>query len=205
MLDDRTLRRRPNVQQPDADAPRPEPAFWRVATGAAAVAIGCLSLVAFVREMQLTAGTPSQIARAWPGRALAWVEPFRSINGYGLFRVMTTERPELVIEVSENGQDFKECRWKPGDPTRRPAFVEPHMPRLDWQMWFAALDPFGAERWLEPLAMRLADGEPAVVRLLGPSPLAGPPRSVRLGYYDYRFTTPAERSQSGDWWVRTRK
>ena len=129
------------------------------------------------------------------------------INGYGLFRVMTTERPELVIEVSENGQDFKEWefRWKPGDPRRRPAFVEPHMPRLDWQMWFAALDPFSAERWLEPLARRLVDNEPAVVRLLGPSPLAGRPRSVRIGYYDYRFTTRAERSQSGAWWVRTRK
>ena len=214
LLDDHTLGRRP-IAQPRTSTPRPEPAAWRMTTSAAAVAIACLSVVAFVREMQITAGTPSQIARAWPGRVLEWVEPFRSINGYGLFRVMTTERPELVIEVSENGQDFKEWefRWKPGDPRRRPAFVEPHMPRLDWQMWFAALDPFGAERWLEPLARRLVDGEPAVVRLLGPSPLAGPstrlgagrPRSVRIGYYDYRFTTRAERSQSGDWWVRTRK
>jgi lipase maturation factor 1 len=206
LLDDQTLRRHP-FEPPAAGARRPDPPFWHVATGVAAVAIACLSLVAFVREMQITAGTPSQIARAWPGRVLGWVEPFRSINGYGLFRVMTTERPELVIEVSENGQDFKEWefRWKPGDPRRRPAFVEPHMPRLDWQMWFAALDPFSAERWLEPLSRRLVDDEPAVVRLLGPRPLAGRPRSVRIGYYDYRFTTRAERSQSGAWWVRTLK
>lgn len=206
LLDDRTMGRR-RIAPPHSGTPRPEPAAWRMTTSAAAVAIASLSVVAFVREMQATAGTSSQIARAWPGRVLEWVEPFRSINGYGLFRVMTTERPELLIEVSENGQDFKEWefRWKPGDPRRRPAFVEPHMPRLDWQMWFAALDPFGAERWLEPLARRLVDDEPAVVRLLGPSPLAGPPRSVRIGYYDYRFTTRAERSQSGDWWVRTRK
>ncbi len=206
LLDDHTLRRRP-IAQPDTGSPRPEPLAWRMTTSAVAVAIACLSLVAFVREMQITSGTPSQIARAWPGRVLGWVEPFRSINGYGLFRVVTTERPELVIEVSENGQDFKEWefRWKPGDPQRRPAFVEPHMPRLDWQMWFAALDPFSAERWLEPLARRLADNEPAVVRLLGPSPLAGLTRSVRISYYDYRFTTRAERSQSGAWWVRMRK
>ena len=171
----------------------------------AALAIACLSTVALVREIQLTAGTRVQIARAWPGRVLAWVSPFRSINGYGLFRVMTTERPELVIEVSDDGQDFKEYEfpWKPGDPKRRPAFVEPYMPRLDWQMWFAALDPLGAQYWLDSLAQRILEGEPAVLRLLGPGPLAARPRRVRIAVYDYRFTTRAERERSGAWWVRT--
>ena len=75
--------------------------------------------------------------------------------------------------------------------------------RLDWQMWFAALDPPDAQYWLESLARRLSDGEPAVMRLLGPSPIAARPRDVRFAYYDYRFTTPAERSQSGTWWART--
>ena len=204
LLDDQTLRRR-STPQPGTAAARPEPKIWRLATSAAAVAIACLSVVAFVREMQVTAGTPAQIARAWPGRLLEWVSPFRSINGYGLFRVMTTERPELVIEVSENGRDFKEYefRWKPGDPTRRPVFVEPYMPRLDWQMWFAALDPPDAQYWLESLTRRILDGEPAVMRLLGPNPLAARPSSVRLGYYDYRFTTRAEHARSGAWWART--
>ena len=36
-----------------------------------------------------------------------WVAPFRSINGYGLFRVMTTERPELILEGSMDG-----IRWQ---------------------------------------------------------------------------------------------
>ena len=204
LLDDQVLRR-PAIAQPAPDTPRPEPAIWRVMTTVAAVIIACLSVVAFVREMQVTARTPAQIARAWPGRVLEWVSPFRSVNGYGLFRVMTTARPELVIEVSENGQDFKEYefRWKPGNPSRRPGFVEPHMPRLDWQMWFAALDPPGAQYWLEALARRIVDGEPSVVRLLGPSPLANRPRAARFGYYEYRFTTSAQRAQSGAWWTRT--
>ncbi|HEY5281768.1 MAG TPA: lipase maturation factor family protein [Polyangia bacterium] len=30
-------------------------------------------------------------------------------------------------------------KYKPGDLNHRPAFVAPHQPRLDWQMWFAAL------------------------------------------------------------------
>jgi hypothetical protein len=79
------------------------------------------------------------------------------------------------------------------------------MPRLDWQMWFAALDLFGAQHWLESLARRILDDEPAVVRLLGPSPLAGRPRTLRFGYYDYRFTTRSERSESGAWWARSFK
>ena len=32
-----------------------------------------------------------------------------------------------------------EFRYKPGDLRRPPAWVAPHQPRLDWQMWFAAL------------------------------------------------------------------
>ena len=204
LLDDQTLRRRP-VMQPASDPPRPEPRTWRVAISIAAVAIACLSTVALVREIQLTARTRAQIVRAWPGRVLDWVSPFRSINGYGLFRVMTTERPELVIEVSDEGPDFKEYafRWKPGDPQRRPAFVEPHMPRLDWQMWFAALDPLDARYWLDSLAQRILEGEPSVIRLLGPSPSAARPRRVRIAVYDYRFTTRGERARSGAWWVRT--
>jgi hypothetical protein len=204
LLDDQTLGRRP-VTPLESDRPRPEPKAWRVAVSVAAVAIACLSAVAFVREIQVTARSRAQIARAWPGRVLASLEPFRSVNGYGLFRVMTTERPELVIEVSDDGQNFKEWefRWKPGDPKRRPAFIEPHMPRLDWQMWFAALDPVDASYWLESLAQRILEGEPAVTGLLGPTPLAARPISVRIAMYDYRFTTGAERAQSGAWWVRT--
>ena len=204
LLDDQTLRRRPAVQ-PDRAPPRPEPRSWRLAISVAAVAIACLSTVAFVREIQLTARTRAQIARAWPGRILDWVSPFRSVNGYGLFRVMTTERLELVIEVSGDEQNFEEYefRWKPGDPRRRPAFVEPHMPRLDWQMWFAALDPAGAAYWLDSLGQRILEGEPSVLRLLGPRPFSARPRRVRIAAYDYRFTTPAERARNGAWWVRT--
>jgi hypothetical protein len=204
LLDDQTLGWR-STTRPDSDPPRREPGPWRVAVSIAAVAIACLSTVALVREIQLTARTRAQIARAWPGRVLDWVSPFRSINGYGLFRVMTTERPVLVIEVSDDDRTFREYefRWKPGDPGRRPAFVEPHMPRLDWQMWFAALDPPGAQYWLESLAQRILEGEPAVLRLLGTGPLTARPRRVRIAYYEYRFSTPAERARSGAWWVRT--
>jgi hypothetical protein len=204
LLDDRMLHRLSFLQREKAK-PLPEPKGWRLTTSVAAIAIAFLSLLSFIREMQTTAATRAEINSSWAGTMLSWVSPFRSISGYGLFRVMTTERPEIVIEVSSEGREWKEYefRWKAGDPKRRPRFVEPHMPRLDWQMWFAALDPIGAQYWLERLVQRILAGEPVVGRLLGPNPLAEPPRFARLAYYNYRFTTRAERAETGAWWKRT--
>jgi hypothetical protein len=204
LLDDRTLGRLSFGRRGD-DTPLPEPKAWRLTTSVVAVAIAFLSLLAYVREMELTAGRRAQIEGAWASSVLSWVSPFRAVNGYGLFRVMTTARPEIVIEVSSNGRDWKEYefRWKAGDPMRRPRLVEPHMPRLDWQMWFAALDPGSAQYWLERLLQRILAGEPTVLRLLGPDPLPERPRFARLAYYDYRFATRAEHAETGAWWTRT--
>src|SRR5438105_4624791 len=89
------------------------------------------------------------------------------------------------------------------DVTRRPGFVAPHQPRLDWQMWFAALDPAGAEAWLAGLMRGVLEGTPQVVSLLGADPFPdAPPRYVRLAYYHYRFSTRAERARTGAWWSR---
>lgn len=167
---------------------------------ALAVVIACLSLVAIWREVTPRASHPE-----WSGSLMRAVSPLRSINGYGLFRYMTTQRPEIVLEVSRDGAVWREQEfpWKPGALDGRPRFVQPHMPRLDWQLWFAALDPAGAEHWLQALMDGLLDGSPAVVALLADSPLAGgPPRHVRLAYYRYDFTAPAEGRESGNWWRR---
>ena len=134
------------------------------------------------------------------------IYPFRSLNGYGLFASMTTERPEIILEGSRDGERWQPYvfRYKPGIPTRAPAFVAPHLPRLDWQMWFAALDRDGALPWFEPLLVRLLQGSPAVLALLEENPFPdAPPRFVRAVAYDYHFTDPAERRRTGAWWRRT--
>lgn len=148
--------------------------------------------------------------RTVPARPLvrlnAWIEPFRSLNGYGLFRVMTTTRPEIIVEGSDDGVTWRayEFKYKPGDLGRRPGFVEPHQPRLDWQMWFAALSSYDATPWFQAFLGRLLEGSPEVVALLATNPFpAHPPRYVRAMLCDYRFTTPAERRASGRWWSRT--
>ncbi len=77
------------------------------------------------------------------------IAPYRIVNGYGLFRVMTKERPEIILEGSDDAIEWKayEFKWKPGALDRMPGFVEPHQPRLDWQMWFAALSDVRQNPW----------------------------------------------------------
>jgi hypothetical protein len=91
-----------------------------------------------------------------------------------------------------------------GDLRRPPPFVAPHQPRLDWQMWFAALrGDYTREVWFVRLVAALFRNEPAVLRLLARNPFPDqPPRFIRAVLYDYEFTTPSERSQTGAWWQR---
>ncbi len=147
-------------------------------------------------------------AARWPGPledAYVRISPFRSLNDYGLFRTMTVERPEIVVEGSNDGENWRAYtfRWKAGDPSRAPRFVAPYMPRLDWQMWFAALDRDDALPWFEPLLLRLLQGSPAVLGLVENNPFPdAPPCAVRALLYEYRFTDPAERRRTGAWWRR---
>ena len=147
----------------------------------------------------------------WPAFAISIARaevPFRSVNTYGLFAIMTTSRPEIVIEGSEDGATWKayEFRWKPGDVRRRPRFVAPHQPRLDWQMWFAALGTPAEQPWFFPFCARLLEGQPEVTSLLANNPFRdAPPRYIRAVLFEYRFTTAADRRESGAWWLREEK
>jgi predicted DCC family thiol-disulfide oxidoreductase YuxK len=133
------------------------------------------------------------------------VSPFQLVNGYGLFAVMTTSRPEIIVEGSNDGATWLayEFKYKPGDLARHPAWVAPHQPRLDWQMWFAALGDYRSDPWTVQLMMKLLQGSPEVRRLFAHDPFPGaPPRYVRAQVYDYRYTTPAEKQATGNWWKR---
>jgi hypothetical protein len=139
---------------------------------------------------------------------LAWISPLRLVNSYGLFAVMTTTRLEIVVEGSSDGTTWMpyEFRYKPGDVKRAPPWVAPYQPRLDWQMWFAALGSADENRWFYNFAARLLQGSAPVLGLLERNPFPGsPPRYIRAVVYDYRFTNFAERRQSGAWWRREEK
>src|SRR6516165_7956978 len=133
------------------------------------------------------------------------LEPFRIVNGYGLFRVMTKDRGEIVIEGSGDGIDWLpyEFKWKPDDVMRAPGWCAPHQPRLDWQMWFAALGSYRENPWFGRLIVRLLQGSQDVSRLLAKNPFPhDPPRYIRAMFYRYRFTTLRERRETGAWWKR---
>jgi hypothetical protein len=169
-----------------------------------------LSLLSMLRELAFTV-PGGQGMRWWPrwaDQTTELVAPLRSINGYGLFRVMTIDRPELILEGSSDGVLWKAYgfQYKPDAVAERPRFVAPFHPRLDWQLWFAALAPAQSLAWLEALAERLRSGTPEVLGLFGREPFPGArPRHVRAVLYDYRFSTSEERRRNGAWWVRERR
>ena len=135
---------------------------------------------------------------------LEFLAPFEIVNTYGLFATMTTTRPELIIEGSDDESNWREYsfRYKPGELHRGLPQIAPYQPRLDWQMWFAALGDPQENRWAESLLYRILTGEPAVLGLLEPAPFNKPPHYIRVLLYDYQFTTPAERARTGAVWQR---
>jgi hypothetical protein len=145
-----------------------------------------------------------------PGGAaiLRAVEPLHLVSSYGLFAQMTTTRPEIVVEGSTDGDNWRayEFRYKPGDLLRAPPVVAPHQPRLDWQMWFAALGNYEQNPWFVNFCARLLQGSPEVLSLLQNNPFPNaPPRYIRAQVYDYHFSTPEERRAEGVWWHRELK
>jgi uncharacterized membrane protein YphA (DoxX/SURF4 family) len=197
----------------------PPPRWHRRQWPSLAFALPCLLLTLTATDQALAARLPAyhRCLPEWLHTTATPSAGLRSFNAYGLFQSMTRERLELVLEVSDDGALWLpvEFRWKPGDPERAPGFVAPHQPRLDWQMWFAALYPgYHPTRdnrldsplaWFGRLARRLLESSAPVWDLLGPPPL--PPeniRHVRAQLYRYRFSTPEQRRTTGAWWTRER-
>ena len=147
----------------------------------------------------LAPGTGSSLAKP-----LAVLQPFGIVNSYGLFAIMTTTRPEIIIEGSNDNVTWREYQflYKPGNTHRGLPWIAPYQPRLDWQMWFAALGDYGSNTWVSGLMYRILTGEPSVFRLLEKPPFDHPPKYMRALLYQYDFTTPRERSRSGAVWLR---
>jgi hypothetical protein len=141
------------------------------------------------------------------------------VNAYGAFGSVGRERYEIVLEGTADRVLTPATVWseygfraKPGDPLRRPPQVAPYHLRLDWLIWFlpfavgvgpGGIHVRGYETWFLRLIGRLLAGDARTLRLMGANPFAAaPPALVRALLYRYRFTTRAERRQSGAWWHR---
>jgi hypothetical protein len=164
------------------------------------VLLGVTGLTQQLRTLGFLYSPPAPLAQTM--RSIA---PFRSVNTYGLFANMTTSRPEILVEGSEDGENWKtyEFRYKPGDLSRPPIWAQPHQPRLDWQMWFAALGNYRRNPWFVAFVHRLLEGSPEVLALLAKNPFPDqPPKYIRARMYDYHFTDPKTRRETGNWWSR---
>ncbi len=154
----------------------------------------------------------AQLYSIFNGRApmlAKWIDygvaPLRIVNTYGVFAMMTTERPEIIIEGSDDGIHWKEYpfKYKPGEVKRRPPWNIPHQPRLDWQMWFAALGTQDQHPWFSRLLQRLLENSPEVIALLGTNPFPDkPPHYVRALLYEYRYASSEQKESKGVWWER---
>ena len=133
------------------------------------------------------------------------------VSWYGLFRRITgvgprneVARPEIVLEGSRDGQVWEEYEfhYKPGAVAHRPPMVAPHQPRLDWQMWFAALGNYQTNPWFLHLCVKLLQPPtPVLDRMLRRNPFPdAPPMYLRASHGHYDFTRNAS---APDWWHRT--
>ena len=138
-------------------------------------------------------------------------------SGYGLFRTMTgvgddgkrgkrVARPEIIFEIAPDAKTVEDLKWtelefkhKPGDVRKRPSFVAPHQPRLDWQMWFAALRGDGVFRdprykWFSMFIIRILQKSPEVWNILDPSMQKHMETTtyLRASMYEYDFAPKKE-------------
>lgn len=140
-------------------------------------------------------------------------DPLHLVNTYGAFGSITKTRYQLVVEgtraADPSADDWREYTFK-GQPVRtneRPPQWAPYHLRLDWQLWFAAMypRPTTRQRWLFAFLEALLRNDDEVRRLVRNVPFSdGSPRQIRVMRYRYRFTTPEERDETGEWWRRER-
>jgi hypothetical protein len=130
------------------------------------------------------------------------------VNTYGAFGSVGRRRYEIVFEGTDEPALTERTLWreypfvcKPGDPDRRPCLVSPYQPRIDWQIWFAAMSTPERYPWTLHLVWKLLHNDSGALSLLAGNPFPGaPPRFIRARLYLYRFAPPG--NAAGAWWSR---
>ena len=134
--------------------------------------------------------------------------PLDLVNTYGAFGSVGAERMNVVFQGTDADKPDAKAVWKdypyralPTALNRRPPQIAPYQPRLDWQMWFAAMGTPDQYSWTLNLVWKLLHNDPGALSLLGPNPFPNqPPRYIRAELYRYQFAPPG--NPAGDWWKR---
>ncbi|MFP5519025.1 MAG: lipase maturation factor family protein [Bdellovibrionia bacterium] len=126
-------------------------------------------------------------------------------NHYSLFSTMTRERYELILEGSRDGEHWQEYqfRYKPDSLTKPLKQVAPHQPRVDWQLWFAALGHFHQNLWMQNLVVQIFWQSPEVLRIFAHNPFGEEaPQFLRWQKYSYSFAAKNTDTHSRQIWER---
>jgi Lipase maturation factor len=133
-------------------------------------------------------------------------DPLDLVNTYGAFGTVGRERDEIIFEGTSDAFITGETKWmeyefkaKPGDPNRRPPFIAPYQPRIDWQIWFAAMASPADYPWTFHFVWKLLHNDPGTLSLIANNPFPNaPPHYIRARLYHYQFAPVGERA----WWKR---
>jgi len=133
-------------------------------------------------------------------------DPLDLVNTYGAFGTVGRERDEIVFEGTDDALITGDTTWKeyefkakPGDPNRRPPFIAPYQPRIDWQIWFAAMASPAEYPWTLHFVWKLLHNDRGTLSLLANNPFPdAPPRYIRARLYRYQFAPIGEKA----WWKR---
>ncbi len=178
---------------------RPLPLYRKLIMGGVAVLIAVITGSQIAQLLPKSSGPPPLL---FPLEQRMF--PFYIANRYGLFAHMTTTRPEIIIEGSDDGVHWKayNFKYKPDALDEAPRRIAPFQPRLDWQMWFAALRQ-RPPNWFLNFCYRLLEGDKAVLGLLKDNPFPDqPPKEIRAMLYQYHFTDLKTKRETGNWWRR---
>ena len=139
-------------------------------------------------------------AERWQARLAPYYEPLRMINTYHLFAQITQERIEPEFStLADDTWTEQPLRYKPGPVDRRPPFVAPHQPRLDFQLWFYGLAFAGQPPDYVLRLLIMLCREPARAQAAFAAPLPAAPEAVRLRVAQYNFSEPG----ADAWWTRS--
>lgn len=122
---------------------------------------------------------------------------------YGLFASMTRQREEVQILGSNDGVDWKaySFKYKPNNDKKIPRWTWLHQPRLDWQLWFVALQGYSQRSWTNALITRLFDHSPSVLALFKEVPFETAPKYLVMVKNSYHFSDWKEKQTKGTWWI----
>ena len=140
-----------------------------------------------------------------PMAPVAWLDPFRIANQYGLFAVMTRGRYDIEFQGSNDGENWTPYlfRNKPQLLNEPPRIYAPYQPRFDWNLWFASLGDWHQNELVPLTEERLLENDADVVDLFKGNPF-GPsaPKMVRAVLWRYWFTSMEEKRRTENWWRR---